>query len=344
LLISFKKNRGLRRARDPSHRAVPFYHSDDDPCDPSPIQGGDLRGSFGAAFRRLVCVIRKEDCTTCILKGNCLYAALFTPSPPPDFPDAAKFSSAPPPYVLNPPLTNRQSFRPGSTLGFDLVLMGRAIDALPYFVYTFMELGKTGIGCERGRFEIPRVDLIRDEGEVQIYDGVTKTLREIPAPSYTSACQDDGHKRITIELLTPLRIKAGNHLVRKLTFPIFFERLAQRIEILSAFYGNGNPRPDFRPLIESAPEIDVKDSNLHWYDWPRYSARQKTLMRLGGLRGSITFEGDQGRFMPLLKIGEQVNVGQGTSFGLGRIKRVLTRRHEDTKGIINGQCKGRGGI
>ncbi|PKN66069.1 MAG: CRISPR-associated protein Cas6 [Deltaproteobacteria bacterium HGW-Deltaproteobacteria-15] len=309
-----------------------------------PYKGGIFRGSFGAAFRRLVCAIRRDECAACILKGNCLYVSLFAPSPPPDFPDAAKFNPAPPPYVLNPPLTNRQCFRSGSTLDFELVLMGRAIDALPYFVYTFMELGKKGIGRERGRFEVLHVDLVRDQDVVQIYDGATKTLRELPVPLHASPCEEDGCKSITVELLTPLRIRSGNHLATKLTFPLFFERLAQRVELLCVFYGNGKPRPDFQCLVQPASGIKVVESKLHWYDWPRYSARQKTLMRLGGLRGSITFEGEISRFLPLLRMGEQVNVGQGTSFGLGRIKRVLPRRHEDTKGIIDGQCKGRGGI
>lgn len=299
-----------------------------------PYKGGIFRGSFGAAFRRLVCAIRRDDCATCILKGNCLYVSLFTPSPPADFPDAAKFNPAPPPYVLNPPLTNRQCFRPGSILDFELVLMGRAIDALPYFVHTFMELGKKGIGRERGKFEVLRMDVVRDQDVVQIYDGTTKTLRELPAISPPPSHQDE-ITSITIQLLTPLRIKSGNHLATKLTFPLFFERLAQRVELLCAFYGNGKPRPDFQALRDPASGIQVRGSHLHWYDWPRYSARQKTLMRLGGLRGSITFKGELGRFIPLLRMGEKVNVGQGTSFGLGRIKRVLTRRHEDTEGMID---------
>ena len=40
-------------------------------------------------------------------------------------------------------------------------------------------------------------------------------------------------------------------------------------------------------------------------------------MKLGGLRGEITFEGDLSPFMPLLRLGEKVHVGQGTGFGLG---------------------------
>lgn len=285
-----------------------------------PYKGGIFRGAFGATFRRLVCGLRKDDCTSCILRGNCLYVSLFTPSPPPDFPDAAKFNPAPPPYVLNPPLTSRQGFRPGETLDFDLVLMGRATDALPYFIYTFMELGKRGIGRERGRFDVLRAELIRDGQPTEVYNGASKTLLALPAPpEHPFHDQEDGIGSLAIKFLTPLRMKAGNALVTKLSFPLFFERLAQRITLLSAFYGNGKPVQDFQPLLRRSEEIKVVDSRLHWYDWARYSAKQKALMKLGGLRGSITFEGELGPFMPLLRMGEQVNVGQGTSFGLGRM-------------------------
>lgn len=36
--------------------------------------------------------------------------------------------------------------------------------------------------------------------------------------------------------------------------------------------------------------------------------------------GKMSFGGDLGRFMPLLKLGEYLQVGKGTSFGLGKYK------------------------
>ena len=184
-----------------------------------------------------------------------------------------------------------------------------------------MELGKAGIGRERGRFEAERVSVIRGKEEIQVYDGDKKTLSDLPEQEaeFTTR-REDGIRSLTVELLTPLRMKAGNDLVTDFGFPLFFERLAQRITLLSAFYGPGKPLPDIQPLVDKAREIRVTDSKLHWYDWERYSARQKSLMRLGGLKGSITLEGGLGPFMPFLRMGEQVNVGQGTSFGLGRIE------------------------
>ena len=147
-----------------------------------PYKGSVFRGAFGSAFRRIVCAKSGGDCMTCVLRQQCLYVSFFEPPPPPDYPDAARFSHAPPPYVLNPPLTNRQSFHSQEILNFDLVLMGRAIEVLPYFVYTFVELGRRGLGRERGKYDLIRVDLLRDGQAIQIYDGQTQTLSDYPPP------------------------------------------------------------------------------------------------------------------------------------------------------------------
>jgi len=39
---------------------------------------------------------------------------------------------------------------------------------------------------------------------------------------------------------------------------------------------------------------------------------------MGGVVGSMTYEGDIREFLPLLVLGSWVNLGKGTSLGLGR--------------------------
>ena len=77
---------------------------------------------------------------------------------------------------------------------------------------------------------------------------------------------------------------------------------------------------DFKGLIEEAKNITIKEENLHWQDWERYSNRQETMMKMGGFIGSVTFEGDFEPFAPFLLLGEYIHVGKGTSFGLGKYK------------------------
>jgi hypothetical protein len=57
--------------------------------------------------------------------------------------------------------------------------------------------------------------------------------------------------------------------------------------------------------------------SLRWWDWTRYSARQKREMTLGGLLGHWTIEGDLKRWLPLLWIGQWLHAGKNSTFGLG---------------------------
>ncbi len=284
-----------------------------------PYKGAVFRGAFGNAFRRIVCAVPRGDCATCLLRLKCLYVAFFEPPPPANYPDAAKFSTAPAPYVLNPPLTNRQAFHPGDLLDFEMVLIGPAIEALPYFIYAFTELGRMGLGAKRGKYDLVKVDLLRCEKATRIYDGSTQMLTAYPPNTWIeSQPEENGVSSLTLHFLTPLRLKVKGDLVTNLTFPLFFERLSQRLTLLSSFYNFPTAPPDFSPLLTLARSIDVTNDELHWYDWERYSARQKDTMKFGGLKGRIAFSGRLGPFMPYVRVGRQVNVGQSTTFGLGR--------------------------
>ncbi len=286
-----------------------------------PYKGAIFRGAFGNSFRRAVCAIPRSDCSSCILRQKCLYVSIFEPPPPAVYPDAAKFNRAPAPYVLNPPLTSRQAFHPEESLDFELVLIGPAIEALPYFIYAFIEMGKRGIGPKHGKYDLTSVDLIREEETpFKVYDGEARMLSAYPPRIPTVPIEPgNGLNTLTINFLTPLRLKVKGDLATRLTFDLFFERLVQRLMLLATFYNPAVRLPDFAPLIAASRDIRETAYDLHWYDWERYSTRQKETMRFGGLRGKISFSGELGPFVPYLNLGQTINVGQGTTFGLGRI-------------------------
>ena len=43
-------------------------------------------------------------------------------------------------------------------------------------------------------------------------------------------------------------------------------------------------------------------------------------MFMGGLVGSVIYEGDLGEYLPLIEFSEKAHLGKNTSFGLGKIK------------------------
>ncbi len=144
-----------------------------------PYKGALLRGALDNAFRRLVCPLPRQDCGHCSVHDQCRYMALFHPSPPAGFPDAGKFGNAPPPYALKPSPDNRQAYHPQDILEFELTLIGRAVDAVPYFIFVVDRIGRRGLGPERGRYELRQVILLRDSRNQVIYDGADQTLRSL---------------------------------------------------------------------------------------------------------------------------------------------------------------------
>jgi hypothetical protein len=222
-------------------------------------------------------------------------------------------------------------------LDFELVLLGPAIQALPYFIHIFIEMGRRGLGRERGKYELTRVDLLQDREVISVYEASSRTLNAcLPETGPGHFPQDDRVTRLTVQFLTPLRLKEKGDLVTRLTFPFFSQHLIRRLSLLAAFYsGNGTDGPtnsnkeiksafpDADLLAAQATEIQVSKNDLYWFDWERYSRRQDASMKLGGLVGRITFSGELGPFLPYLRLGEIVNVGQATTFGLGRFQLLV---------------------
>ena len=89
--------------------------------------------------------------------------------------------------------------------------------------------------------------------------------------------------------------------------------------MLSAVHGRAAMELDYRALIERAATIETLSSQLSWWDWERYSNRQKTKMKLGGFAGEIEYSGEAiADFLPLIAAGEILHIGAGTGFGLGK--------------------------
>lgn len=283
-----------------------------------PYKGSTFRGGFGNTFKRIVCIGRNRDCGICLLKNRCLYVYIFETPPPSDTSVMRKYRTAPHPFVIEPCEDTKTVFEPGEKLSFGLLLIGKAIDSLPYFIYTFEELGNLGIGKGRGRYILEEVFLSGDNPE-PVYSASDKKFKGPVQPERIPESIEWHEGLLTLSFLTPARIVYEERLTEKPEFHILIRSLLRRIAHLSYFHCGGDPsRFDFTGIIDRAMKISLKKENLQWYDWERYSARQDAWMKLGGFVGDITFEGDLGEFLPYLKAGEFVHIGKGTSFGLGK--------------------------
>lgn len=302
-------------------------------------KGSVFRGGFGYVFKKVACTQKDTTCNECLLISTCVYSYVFETPPPKDSEFLRLYPRVPHPFIIEPPLDDKQIYAPGTEMDFHLVLIGRAADYIPYFIYTFIELGKTGIGRSRARYELIRAEGLDGRNHpIVIYTNETKTILanppvvrfpfdrgtefRIPNPEFTTQTVTD---TLTLRFLTPTRIRYNGSLTNQLPFHVLLRNLLRRISSLSYFHCGERLDWDFKGLIEKAGTVETVSSDLRWFDWERYSARQGRRMKLGGVVGAVKYHSESNRltnFLPLIRLGQYVHVGKGTSFGLGRYEVV----------------------
>lgn len=76
-----------------------------------PFLGSTLRGAFGHALKKTVCVAPHRDCERCMLVDRCSYPYLFETPVPVDVPQLRGQKNAPHPFILTPPFLSNSSRR-----------------------------------------------------------------------------------------------------------------------------------------------------------------------------------------------------------------------------------------
>lgn len=280
--------------------------------------GSALRGGFGRYLRRTVCVFPGTECSDCSLHSKCPYVYLFeTPADGQGAPFGLE--SAPHPFVIAPPGPGGATAGP---LPVRLVLIGRAISYLPHVLWSVQSLCEGGLGAERRPYLLRSVIAHWPEGPQTVWSSEHPVLAL--SGFQTTRLDLDGTEnaaihRISLRLVTPLRIRHERRLCTRLTFPLLVTNILRRLYLLDQYHGDKTWCPDYRRLIAQSEKVRCVRSRLRWYDWTRYSSRQETKMQMGGLIGTITFTGELGPFLPYLRAAELIHVGRNTSFGLGRI-------------------------
>ncbi len=289
-----------------------------------PYKGSTFRGVFGRALKKVVCALKRQECSQCLLRQKCVYALVFETSEALQVPEGSKVAAPPHPYVIEPPLTKETRFTPGSSFDFNLLLFGEVNNSLPYFIYAFDQMGKTGIGKiingKRGRFTLKEVKscdkLIYSDADRRL--NAADTSDALSLHNSDNYPKDDFHLRFTLE--TPLRMKFENRLKADLPFHVLVRAMLRRISSLLNTYGDGEPPLDYRSLVKRAESVRIAEDSLHWFDWRRYSFRQDKGMLMGGIVGSVVYKGKIGEFMPLIDFCKKTHLGKQTTFGLGKIK------------------------
>jgi len=250
--------------------------------------GSALRGAFGYALKKVVCINPSYKCEGCFAKEPCLYYEFYEKQ--------------------NSYHTYRFDINIGSGLfDFSLFLFEESCEKLPYILSALHTmLTEVGLSSSNITFDTCQIfinnKLIYDAGVFELSD--TKAQNFTPPTPQTT---------ITLDLITPLRIKKNNRFLRdSVDLSDILRSIHQRQRQLC--YQESYAKLDY------IPSYQIVSSSLHHKTLVRKSNRQKSKMNMDGIMGSIQITNLDPQSYNLLKLGEILGVGKQTVMGLGSIR------------------------
>ena len=292
--------------------------------------GSTLRGAFGHAFKQIACVDSKRaSCHECEIEIHCPYAYVFeTTSNSKENGWMGAYDDVPRPFMFVPQLEGKTYIEPNEELEIEVRLFGKGIEYLPYFVLAFNQMGEQGLGYQRKKYNLKRVISVNPvlRTEQLVYEGEQNKIfapKNVLTGSSIFAVLPEEARQIRVNYLTPLRIKEQGRLVQTIEFSYLLRSLVRRASALLLFHHGIKLELNFGELIERSQAVKrVKDFS-QWYEFERYSNRQEQRLKLGGVIGDVTYEGDLGEFIPLLEFGRWSGAGKNNVFGLGQMEYMV---------------------
>lgn len=290
--------------------------------------GSTLRGAFGAALKTSVCGNLTRECASCRIATKCLYVKTFEPHCLISN-AASQGLEVPPAYVLEPPNKVFSHMGEGESLSFSLLLFGEVNQYLPFFINAVELMGRRGIGRRAsgenggGIFVLDKVEqeqgeniFVPDTGQL-LHPPILRHIEIVPHSSVPPMS-------LTVELLTPLRLKFNNKFQDELPFHLLVRAALRRISSVFSVYADNTPDFDYKQLIAGASQVQAGASQLRWLDWERYSNRQKRRMLLGGMIGTASYIEVPGVYQPILEVASLLHLGKQSTFGLGKLRLTWT--------------------
>lgn len=286
-----------------------------------PYWGSTLRGVLGTALRKVTCSQQRWECTQCALAGGCAFPKLFSPTD-------HRGQAVPPPYFFQFPDLRQTEVPRGGQLLFDMSLTGRATELAVYMIAAMAQVEQLGLGRGRSKARLVGVDTITPDGAVPVYrypsvllaSMVPATLGDLVPAAVAGAGWDSQTNRVVVSFLTMTRLISDGRLQGRPEFELVIRATLRRVVALVNSEGGGRLDLDFQGVVKEASRVTIIEDQTRWQDWERYSSRQDTRMRLGGLLGHAVYAGWLQPFASLLTLAELVHVGKNVAFGLGRVR------------------------
>ncbi len=272
-----------------------------------PYLGSTIRGVIGHRLREFVCRFPDLKCHLCSLSADCSYALHFC-SP-------GNEGGAVNPYVIRPLTRDKEQWRAGDRLMFDITLIGRTADQAAFYIDALQDDAAQRWGAGRMPFRLQQIidpikgTLIWNEGKVWLRNCRPEPL--IPENRHARA--------VVLRFDNPLRLLVNRELRQSVSFVDLIRSLSRRLALLSQAYTDYKLQWDEQAMLEAA--AGIRTAAQHWLrvDFQRYSMNRPagSKLELPGIEGWVRYEGDLTPFTALLAAGEKLHVGKNATIGFG---------------------------
>jgi hypothetical protein len=233
----------------------------------------------------------------------------------------------PHPFILRPPLTKKRDFKQWELFSIGITLIGYSHNFLPFFIDAFSSMGKSGITKGRKKLKLLNV-LTEDINGLQfiIFDGssskINNNYKAILLKDIITGinCNTDNIK-LKFESPFLFRFESSDILEKnknKITPNLLTARLEARYKTLAQLYCRSTT--GVREIFCPDSSVKITRLDVGYYEMKRRPKELNGIQKFLGLTGSITLEGNLRSLLPLLYIGERINVGSKSSFGWGQYK------------------------
>lgn len=261
-----------------------------------------------------------QSARTCEVRNACAYARIFAPSASGDSPSG--LSDWPRPFVFRASHLDGRTIPPQHAFHFDVNLFQLREPVIPYFVLTFAQLAREGLGPGRARATLTAVDLLNLEETVvtRLFEGQTFAgSKDVEPLSVSLEPLAQPVRTIEVRFLTPTELKAGHQLATRPEFGVLMNRIRDRLSTLSDLYGLGPLDIDFAAFGARAAKVTMTRCELGNVHVTRLSTRTGQQHPLDGFTGVAEYQGELAEFVPLLRAASFTGVGRQTTWGKGEL-------------------------
>ncbi len=277
-------------------------------------KGNLIRGSIGYHLRMLSCQ-KSKDCNKCEQLFDCPFGYIFKAKSKGLI--LKKIEGFTKPYVVKPPLEEKETYEARDTFSFSLVIFGDAVKFEEKIIEAVLSLSKAGLGVKRFRSPLKLKRVVVEnpftEKSKVLFDGSFHDSNVFVRDSHLKIDVGD---TFVVSFLTPFRL-VRNRLLIEPTFKDLTAFLLRRYSAIRYQYLGSDLDMDVYKVLERSEKVDTVFTNLKRRSFT-YKNEEKEF-----LYGEIAFKGKlNSKLRKLLAFGTLAHVGKLATFGFGWFKVV----------------------